>query len=259
MLLFPDPRPLVERLGPAFFRDAPQSPGVYLMRDHLDQVLYVGKARNLKKRLASYRVANPDRLRRRHLKLLHSVNRIELRQCPTESAALLTESELIRGLRPRFNRAGTWPAPARCLAWQISTNGLALAVQTLNPDSARDPDGWQLSPPIGSSAFSLQSALARLFWIAAHPESGLCCLPQGWFHWHYSEPVVLSSTQALSPLFEQVAVRLRLFFQCQPDPLVSLLREFTSNLSHVFEIAVRDADLETLNELVRKLQTQAAS
>jgi excinuclease UvrABC nuclease subunit len=73
MLLFADPRPLVERLGPEFFRRAPQSPGVYLMRDRADSVLYVGKAKNLRKRLASYRVANPERLPRRHLRLLRAV------------------------------------------------------------------------------------------------------------------------------------------------------------------------------------------
>ena len=44
MLLFPDPRPLVERLGAEFFRQAPERPGVYLMRDAADTVLYVGKA-----------------------------------------------------------------------------------------------------------------------------------------------------------------------------------------------------------------------
>ena len=65
LLLLPDPRPLVERLGPDFFTKAPQRPGVYVMRDAADRVLYVGKAKNLRKRLGSYRVANPDRLRRR--------------------------------------------------------------------------------------------------------------------------------------------------------------------------------------------------
>ena len=44
ILLFPDPRPLVERLGPHFFRQAPDGPGVYLMRDAANEVLYVGKA-----------------------------------------------------------------------------------------------------------------------------------------------------------------------------------------------------------------------
>ena len=53
MLLIPDPRPLVERLGRQFFRQAPERPGVYLMRDAAGAVLYVGKARNLRKRLGA--------------------------------------------------------------------------------------------------------------------------------------------------------------------------------------------------------------
>jgi len=52
-LLFPDPRPLVERLGQDFFRHLTECPGVYLMRDAQDSILYVGKAKNLKKRLNS--------------------------------------------------------------------------------------------------------------------------------------------------------------------------------------------------------------
>src|SRR6185436_14703985 len=170
MLLFPDPRPLVERLGPDFFRDVPQTPGVYLMRDQLDQVLYVGKARNLKKRLASYRVANPDRLPRRHLRLLRSVTRIELRQCPTEAAALTSEAELLRNLRPRFNRAGTWPAPARCVGWKMCAGGFSLEVRSFKSDSPTTNDDCFCSPPVGASAFSLHSALVRLFWVALHPE-----------------------------------------------------------------------------------------
>ena len=75
-LLFPDPRPLVERLGHDFFRQLTERPGVYQMRDAQENILYVGKAKNLKKRLNSYRVVNPDRLGRRHLRLLHAVVRI---------------------------------------------------------------------------------------------------------------------------------------------------------------------------------------
>jgi excinuclease UvrABC nuclease subunit len=47
-LLFPDPRPLVERLGQKFFRQLTERPGVYLMRDAQENILYVGKAKNLK-------------------------------------------------------------------------------------------------------------------------------------------------------------------------------------------------------------------
>src|SRR5512135_1286080 len=96
MLFIRDPRPLVERLGIGFFRTAPASSGVYIMRDASGVVLYVGKAKNLRKRLGSYRVANPDRMPRRHLRLLRSVARIDLQECASESAALARESELLR-------------------------------------------------------------------------------------------------------------------------------------------------------------------
>src|SRR5438445_8186602 len=123
-IMFPDPQPLVERLGREFFRNIPDGPGVYLMRDEGDAVLYVGKAKNLRKRLASYRVANPDRKPRRHLRLLRAVARVELQECPDESAAMTRESELLRGLRPRFNRVGTWPGPPRFVGWRVTEQGL---------------------------------------------------------------------------------------------------------------------------------------
>lgn len=50
-LLFPNPRPLVERLGTDFFRRLPERPGVYLMRDASETVHYVGKAKSLRQRL----------------------------------------------------------------------------------------------------------------------------------------------------------------------------------------------------------------
>jgi len=122
LLLFPDP-PVGRAFGSDFFRQAPECAGVYLMRDAAGTVLYVGKAKNLRKRLGSYRVANPIRLRKRHLKLLRVVSRIDLQECADEESALLRESELLRTLRPRFNRAGTWAWPSRFLTWCVTTAG----------------------------------------------------------------------------------------------------------------------------------------
>ena len=104
--LFPPPRPLVERLGEGFFRALPARPGVYLMCGPQEGVLYVGKAKNLRKRLASYRVANPERFPRRIIRLLHQVTRIEWDECASETAAGDRERALIVLLMPRFNLAG---------------------------------------------------------------------------------------------------------------------------------------------------------
>ena len=104
--LFDPPKPLVERLGEEFFSQLPTGPGVYLMCGESEGVLYVGKARNLRKRLGSYRVANPERLPRRIIRLLHQVRRIEWDECPTEDAASHREEQLICVLAPKFNAAG---------------------------------------------------------------------------------------------------------------------------------------------------------
>lgn len=142
--LFPPPappKPLIERLGVEFFRALPSGPGVYLMCGAGEGVLYVGKARNLRKRLSSYRVANPERFPRRMLRLLHSVTRIEWDECRTETAARHREEELICALMPRFNAAGkSWPfsGPAR-LAWQqrrARTEKLIAELALLMPASA---------------------------------------------------------------------------------------------------------------------------
>jgi hypothetical protein len=110
--LFDPPRPLVERLGQNFFNSVPAEPGVYLMCGDTEGVLYVGKANNLRKRLASYRVANPERMPRRIIRLLHRVTRIEFDVCPTEAIARHREELLICVLAPKFNAAGkVWPRP----------------------------------------------------------------------------------------------------------------------------------------------------
>jgi hypothetical protein len=104
--LFDPPKPLVERFGEDFFAALPTGPGVYFFCGMGEGVLYVGKARNLRKRLGSYRVANPERMPRRTIRLLHQVRRIEWDECPTEEAALRREELLICVLAPKFNAAG---------------------------------------------------------------------------------------------------------------------------------------------------------
>lgn len=108
--LFAHPKPLVERFGEEFFRQLPKTPGVYFLCGPGEGVLYDGKAKNLRKRLGSYRVANPERLPRRIIRLLHRVTRIEWDECVDESAARFREELLIAVLQPRFNAAGkVWP------------------------------------------------------------------------------------------------------------------------------------------------------
>jgi hypothetical protein len=153
------------------------------MRDQTGSLLYVGKAKNVRKRLISYRVANPDRMRRRQLRLLHLVTHIEIESCTDEPQALAREAELLLGLKPKFNRAGTWPAPPRFLVWRLESTHLALRIaETLEP-------GWNSAGPLGSVVRRLHAVLARLLWCAAWPGKGFQGMPVGWHHGHIPELV----------------------------------------------------------------------
>jgi excinuclease UvrABC nuclease subunit len=143
MLLIPDPRPLNWRLGRKFFRKAPRRPGVYLMKDADDKIVYVGKAKDLKQRLGNYRLANPDRMPRRHLEMVNAVARIEFQFCRTEAAALKHEKKLIRSLKPKFNRAGVWPGKPKFIVWRVENEHLGITVKE-TPAA-----GWQRFGPLG--------------------------------------------------------------------------------------------------------------
>jgi predicted GIY-YIG superfamily endonuclease len=240
-LLFPDPRPLVERLGPEFFRQAPPRPGVYLMRDAADAVLYVGKAKNLRKRLASYRVANPDRIPRRHLRLLRSVARIELQECPDESAALARESELLLSLRPRFNRAGTWPGRPAFLAWR--TTGAAFELAVLPSHEA----GWSAHGPMGAGAFHVRGSLARVLWSGLHPHAGLTSMPAGWFQVLPMQTLLLPAPPVPQAELKEAELRLRALFAGDATALREWIRERVSRPIHPFDLAMQKADFDVLH------------
>src|SRR5581483_3860977 len=86
---------------------APTTPGVYLFRDAHDQVLYVGKARDLRARLRSY--FRSDRQRPAVEAALSAVERIEWRELGSELEAGLEELRLIRELRPPANARSARP------------------------------------------------------------------------------------------------------------------------------------------------------
>ncbi len=83
-------------------RLAPTSPGVYRMLNAASDVLYVGKAKNVRKRLASYARVNAP-LPARILRMIAATVTVEIVSTTTETEALLLEANLIKQLRPRFN------------------------------------------------------------------------------------------------------------------------------------------------------------
>jgi excinuclease ABC subunit C len=82
-------------------KHAPTSPGVYRMLNAANDVLYVGKAKSVKKRLSSY--ARPTGHPARIARMIAATVAVEIISTATETEALLLEANLIKQLRPRFN------------------------------------------------------------------------------------------------------------------------------------------------------------
>src|SRR5215475_5642833 len=97
------PGPLA--LGRAVIADhaklAPSSPGVYRMIDAKGDVLYVGKAKNIRKRIIAY--TRPTGYEPRIERMIAATAALEFVSTATETEALLLEANLIKRLRPRFN------------------------------------------------------------------------------------------------------------------------------------------------------------
>ena len=78
----------------------PTDPGIYLMRDSDGKIIYIGKAKNLKKRVKSYFLKNQNY---KTQKLVENISEIEFVLTDNESEAFLLESNMIKKHRPRFN------------------------------------------------------------------------------------------------------------------------------------------------------------
>lgn len=87
-------------------REVPHQPGVYLMKDRLGSIIYVGKARDLRKRMSSYFIASQKmRASLKTRALIDSIHDFEFHTVRNEEESLLLEGKLIKDYRPRYNVA----------------------------------------------------------------------------------------------------------------------------------------------------------
>ena len=87
-------------------KDFPAGPGLYFMKDSNDKVLYIGKAKNLRSRIASYFQPGSDLFASRGPKIVEMVNKVrtvDFLETSSEIDAVLKEARLIKDIRPPYN------------------------------------------------------------------------------------------------------------------------------------------------------------
>ena len=94
----------IKALRKTVLPSVPAGPGVYFFRDQSDRLLYIGKAKNLSRRIGSYFVGIEGKNHQTR-RLVHAVRRIEWTLTKTEFAAILLEHRLRKEHQPSYNRA----------------------------------------------------------------------------------------------------------------------------------------------------------
>src|SRR5262249_34171024 len=112
---------------------------------------------------------------------------------------------------------------------------------------------WYQYGPMGSGVIQLRAAIARLLWCAFQPQFGIVGLPQGWFRGR--QPEVCTILHADPELTKLGRVHLESFFGGNSEFLVQWILSCTASWVQPFDLAVRDADLETLNRFSQRAQS----
>lgn len=93
---------MIEAKSPVEYKNIPDNPGVYLMKNEKGKIIYVGKAKNLRNRVSSY-FKNINSHNAKTLELVKNIRDIEFFICKTEVEALILENNLIKKNKPKYN------------------------------------------------------------------------------------------------------------------------------------------------------------
>jgi len=97
-----------QKFGEDFVAGVPHSPGVYRFFNRHGELVYVGKAKDLRRRLSQYRAPKRVKAHRKMKRIVKSSARLEFEVTASEKDALLLENALIQQHRPRLNVAGAF-------------------------------------------------------------------------------------------------------------------------------------------------------
>ncbi|PWN05737.1 nucleotide excision repair endonuclease [Rhodohalobacter mucosus] len=160
--------PLLERrLGRGPFDAVPSVPGVYRFYDRNGNLLYVGKAKNLRTRLFSYKRAKPGQVSRKVSELIGQIRSFVYVETPTEKDALLLENRMIRGERPPYNHANKETETYYFVYLRPDNEGLEFRL-AMRIHKETDPKYWHGCYKGHAPVRQALGCLLRLLWMAEY-------------------------------------------------------------------------------------------
>lgn len=158
---------LKERLGTQYFDNIPTTPGIYRFYDKNDVLLYVGKAKNLRNRLFSYKRAKSGQVSRKVSRLIGRIDRLEFEETETERESLLLENRWIRDKRPPFNHANKQTEAYYFIYYKPGRDSLEFRLSMRIHDET-DSDNWYGSYKGHAPVRRSLGCLLQLLWMAEH-------------------------------------------------------------------------------------------
>lgn len=136
------PRPILEeRLGADMFKKLPSVPGIYQFYDRYDRLLYVGKAKDLRKRLFTYKRAKAGTVSSKVARLIGQISRMEILEAESEQDALLLENHWIRKHKPPFNHVNKQTEAYYFIYLHPDSSGLNYRL-SMRVHDGTDPKWW---------------------------------------------------------------------------------------------------------------------
>jgi predicted GIY-YIG superfamily endonuclease len=145
-------RNLDRKFGSQFLDSVPGSPGVYLVYDQQDELIYVGKAKNLKRRLSQYRYTLRRKKHRRMRGIVKEAARIEIQCAETHLDACLTEALLIQKHRPRWNIVGAYSFLYPLIGIRVANGNIEFCMTTTPEGSPYGVSGLRISRRVSFQA-----------------------------------------------------------------------------------------------------------
>lgn len=108
MLCFSHVKPFDKKFGADYFASLPTTPAVYRIFNEKNELIYVGKAKNLRRRLGQYRNAKRRKKHHKMRKIVAEAATIKYELYPSDHEACLAEMRVIQELRPKWNLAGAF-------------------------------------------------------------------------------------------------------------------------------------------------------